>query len=117
MIVKRLFLFLIVIAACTLAIRAGSGYTVVVQTDGTVSINNIAASLSGTVVDSMDGGLYLVAIPSWPSTVPAGVISIQSNDAASLPRFSGAVIKTSAVPDWYKNQPTLKLINLASGLT
>src|SRR5438552_900437 len=107
MILKRSVV--IVLLWIAVALNASAAITVSVQTKKNADINAIAASLGGTVLDSLpNGDTYLLSIPSMPSVLPNGVISISLDTPVVLPRFRGVAINTSmasgSVP-WFAGQP------------
>jgi subtilisin family serine protease len=120
--VSRRILRILFTAGVLLAItaRAASAANIIVQTaHDNVDINVIAASLGGTVLDSMPGNNYLLSVPSIPTTLPPGVTSIEIDSALTLPRFKGALIQSS-VPQaglpWYAAQPAMQLVRGGAAL-
>src|SRR6516162_7220199 len=120
--VSRRILRILFTAGVLLAItaRAASAANIIVQTaHDNVNINVIAASLGGTVLDSMPGNNYLLSVPSIPTTLPPGVTSIEIDSALTLPRFKGALIQSS-VPQaglpWYAAQPAMLLVRGGASL-
>jgi subtilisin family serine protease len=120
--ISRRILRILFTAGVLLAItaRAASAANIIVQTaHNHVDINAIAASLGGTVLDSMPGNNYLLSVPSTPTTLPPGVVSIEIDSALTLPRFKGALIQSS-VPQaglpWYAAQPAMQLIRGGAAL-
>ena len=119
MIAKRFLLVSALLIA--LSINAAAATNIIVQTTNGADINSIAASLGGTVLDSMPGGAYLLSVSSMPTgPLPQGVQSIETNSSLILPRFKGAVLSTpggSGTLPWYANQPAMKLIRTAEAQT
>jgi len=119
MIAKRFLLVSALLIA--LSINAAAATNIIVQTTNGADINSIAASLGGTVLDSMPGGAYLLSVSSMPTgPLPGGVQSIETNSSLILPRFKGAVLSTpggSGTLPWYANQPAMKLIRTAEAQT
>ena len=118
MIAKRFLLVSALLIA--LSINAAAATNIIVQTTNGADINSIAASLGGTVLDSMPGGAYLLSVSSTPTgPLPRGVESIETNSRLILPRFKGAVLSTpggsGTLP--YANQPAMKLIRTAEAQT
>src|SRR5881296_1854742 len=118
MFAKRLFLILLVLTLVAFSIDASAAVTVIVETSKKADIDSIAASLGGTVLDSMPGdSKYLLSLPSMPSTLPSGVTSMTLDTAVVLPRFRGSALSATgsggALP-WYANQPAFNLVNAAS---
>src|SRR6266705_1069853 len=104
-----------------LGINAAAATNIIVQTTNGADINSIAASLGGTVLDSMPGGAYLLSVSSMPAgPLPQGVESIETNSSLILPRFKGAALSISAgsgtLPP-YANQPAMQLIGTAAAQT
>src|SRR6266567_6791961 len=104
-----------------LGINAAAATNIIVQTTNGADINSIAASLGGTVLDSMPGGAYLLSVSSMPAgPLPQGVQSIETNSSLILPRFKGAALSISAgsgtLPP-YANQPAMQLIGTAAAQT
>jgi len=104
-----------------LGINAAAATNIIVQTTNGADINSIAASLGGTVLDSMPGGAYLLSVSSMPAgPLPQGVESIETNSTLILPRFKGAALSISAgsgtLPP-YANQPAMQLIGTAAAQT
>src|SRR5262245_56118148 len=115
---KRLFLILLVLMLVAFSIDASAAVTVIVEISKNADINSIAASLGGTVLDTMPGdSKYLLSLPSMPSTLPSGVVSMTQDTAMVLPRFRGSVLSATGsggpLP-WYANQPAFNRINAAS---
>ena len=119
MIAKRFLLVSALLIA--LSINAAAATNIIVQTTNGADINSVAASLGGTVLDSMPGGAYLLSVSSTPTgPLPQGVQSIETNSSLILPRFKGAVLSTpggSGTLPWYANQPAMKLIRTAEAQT
>src|SRR5262245_14491702 len=113
---KRFLVGLMLLVA--LSINAFAATTVIVKIKNNGNINSIAASLGGTILDSMDdGATYLLSVPSMPSTLPPGCASITANTALVLPRFKGSVFTASnnvGTLPWYASQPAFRLIHAAS---
>src|SRR5436309_3825060 len=110
---KRLLLILFVIAA--LSIEAAAATVVIVKPKKNADIYSIAASLGGTVLDSMpDGSSYLLSLPSMPTSLPSGVDSIYQDTPLILPRFKGAALTaaSSGATPWYAGQPAMKLVRV-----
>src|SRR5262245_60498077 len=117
MIAKRLSIASLLLIL--LSVNASAATTVIVQTDKKTDINSIASSLGGTVLDSMSNdSIYLLSVPSMPSSMPLGVVSMSSDKAMILPRFRGAALSVSGsgggTLPWYANQPAFQLIKAAS---
>src|SRR5438093_3081465 len=115
---KRLFLILLVLMLVAFSMDASAAITVIVETSKNADINSIAASLGGTVLDSMpDDSKYLLSLPSMPSTLPSGVKSITLDTPLVLPRFRGSALSATGsggTLPCYANQPAFNLINAAS---
>jgi len=113
---KRLLVGLLLLVA--LSINAFAATTVIVKTKNNGNINSIAASLGGTILDSMDdGSTYLLSVASMPTTLPPGCASTTANTALVLPRFRGSVLTASdnrGTLPWYAGQPAFRLIHAAS---
>ncbi len=115
--IRRLLTSLVIIFSVVLAGRAGSNQTVLIQTESGADIGKVSNALGGTVIDSMSGGTYLMNVSSIPSSLPPGVISIETDAGTYLPALRGAILKVpGSQPDWYKSQPSLQLINLSQAL-
>jgi len=115
---KRLFLILLVLMLVAFSVDASAAITVIVETSRNADINSIAASLGGTVLDSMPGdSKYLLSLPSMPSTLPSGVTSMTLDTPVALPRFRGSALSATGsggpLP-WYANQPAFNRMNAAS---
>src|SRR5881409_332419 len=115
---KRLFLILLVLMLVAFSVDASAAITVIVETSRNADINSIAASLGGTVLDSMPGdSKYLLSLPSMPSTLPSGVKSMTLDTPLVLPRFRGSALSATGsggTLPWYANQPAFNLVNAAS---
>ncbi len=115
---KRLFLILLVLMLAAFSMDASAAITVIVETSKNADINSIAASLGGTVLDSMpDDSKYLLSIPSMPSTLPSGVKSMTLDTPLVLPRFRGSALSATGsggTLPWYANQPAFNLMSAAS---
>src|SRR5689334_10142005 len=110
---KRFLTVLFLFTNLALVGRAGSSLTVLIQTDTGADVGKISNALGGTIIDTTGGGTYPMSIPTWPSTLPAGVISIEADAGTYLPAIRSAILKVTNTPsDWYKSQPSLQLINL-----
>ena len=113
---KRIALTLLVLMV--VSINASAATTVIVQIAKNADINSIAASLGGTILDSISGdSTYLLSIPSMPGTLPPGVLSMTVDTPLVLPRFRGAGLSVAAnagALPWYANQPAFQLINAPS---
>src|SRR5881409_2205491 len=118
MFAKRLFLILLVLMLVAFSIDASAAITVIVETSKKADIDSIAASLGGTVLDSMPGdSKYLLSLPSMPSTLPSGVTSMTLDTAVVLPRFRGSALSATGsggMLPWYANRPAFNLVNAAS---
>ncbi len=120
--VRYLFFALILLFGLSSQADAAS-YPLIVQIPRTVSIHTLAATLGGTVVDSIPGAnTYLLNLPVVPLPATATVLGIQwmeLNTGVRLPRFSRpGVLKVpgTAAADWYKLQPAMQLINAGKAL-
>src|SRR5947199_8809727 len=115
---KRLFLILLVLMLVAFSMDASAAITVIVETSKNADINSIAASLGGTVLDSMpDDSKYLLSLPSMPSTLPSGVKSMTLDTPLVLPRFRGSALSATGsggTLPWYANQPAFNLMSAAS---
>ena len=115
---KRLFLILLVLMLVAISMDASAAITVIVETSKNADINSIAASLGGTVLDSMpDDSKYLLSLPSMPSTLPSGVKSMTLDTPLVLPRFRGSALSATGsggTLPWYANQPAFNLMSAAS---
>ena len=114
------FLFFVLILVLGLSSQAAASYPLIVQIPPTVSIDTLAATLGGTVADSIPGAnTYLLVVPVVPLPDRASLLGIQwmeLNRSVSLPRFGlrGVLgLPGAAAPDWYKLQPAMRLINAA----
>src|SRR5213594_1274182 len=118
MFAKRLFLILLVLTLVAFSIDASAAITVIVETSKNADITSIAASLGGTVLDSMPGdSKYLLSLPSMPGTLPSGVTSMTLDTPVVLPRFRASALSATGsggTLPWYANQPAFDLINAAS---
>ena len=120
--VRYLFFALILLFGLSSQADAAS-YPLIVEIPRTVSIHTLAATLGGTVVDSIPGAnTYLLNLPVVPLPARATVLGIQwmeLNTGVRLPPFSRpGVLKVpgTAAPDWYKQQPAMQLINAGKAL-
>ncbi|PYR97051.1 MAG: hypothetical protein DMG16_25960, partial [Acidobacteria bacterium] len=114
------FLFFVLILVLGLSSQAAASYPLIVQIPPTVSIDTLAATLGGTVADSIPGAnTYLLIVPVVPLPDRAALLGIQwmeLNRSVSLPRFGlrGVLgLPGTAAADWYKLQPAMRLINAA----
>ena len=111
---RKTILVLLIVMMSQLTALAGSNY-VVVEVHSSVRATAVAASVGGTVVDSIPGtSYYLVKVPSAAALVrnPA-VVSAELDDAVSLRPAGGlGILKMAAspVPEWYAGQPAMKLV-------
>src|SRR5207249_2614426 len=109
---------LIFILLLAVTINAAAATTIIVHIAKNASISSIAASLGGTVIDSMSGDdTYLLSVPSVPAVLPNGVLSIDKDTALVLPRFKGIAVSAPTTPSglpWYAKQPAMALINAVS---
>src|SRR5437763_6510132 len=97
---------------------AAASYPLIVQIPPTVNATTLAATLGGTVVDSIPGAnTYLLNVPSVPLPARASQLGIQwmeLNTSVSLPWFSLRAVLTvpsGTAADWYKLQSAISLIN------
>src|SRR5436853_432390 len=117
---RRFFLVLCLVLA--LGIPAHAQFTpipVIVQISPLANIINIAAALGASIVDRIPGtNTYLLNVgvlqPNF--SILASLLGIQSaelNNGVSIPNFAllGLVrFPATPVADWYKNQPSWRLI-------
>jgi hypothetical protein len=118
------FLLFLIFVLC-LSSRAEAAFRcpcpVIVQIPASMSIDTIAATLNGTVIDTIPGAnTYLLTVPVLPSPDSAsqiGILWLEPNRTVSLPRFglNGGVVSVpgTTASDWYKLQPGMQLINAA----
>jgi len=98
-------------------VHAESTYTIVVQVEQNADLGRVSEALNGNVIDAMPGNTYLMTVSRWPAVLPAGVVSIEADGRTQLPAIYGAILKSSAADSaWYRNQPSLKLVNLDQAL-
>src|SRR6267142_1541393 len=97
---------------------AAASYPLIVQIPPTVSIDIVAGTLRGSVVDSIPGAnTYLLVVPVVPLPSRASLLGIQwmeLNKTVSLPPFFQRKLLSApgtAAADWYKFQPAMQLIN------
>jgi subtilisin family serine protease len=107
---------LLVLRFWTAPAQAGAGYNVIVQIEPGANIHQVVAGLQGTLLETITTNTYLISIPAWPSSLPAGVIAIEPDGAVSLPAFQGGVIVAGQTADWYKSQPAMQKVNLSGAL-
>src|SRR3989442_7093489 len=114
---RVLFLLFIFLLGLTLPAAAAS-YPLIVQTQPTVSIDTLAATLGGTVVDSIpQANTYLLVVPVLPLPSRASLLGIQwmeLNKNVRLPLFlqrNLLRLQGTAAADWYKLQPAMHLMN------
>ena len=82
--------------------------------------NQIAASMGGTIVDSMPGGIYLMSMTSSPvGPIPETVNYLEIDRTTSLPETPRAILSVEAAShnDWYRFQPAMGRINLLRALS
>ena len=98
---------------------SAASFSIIVETTNGADINAISAALGGTLIDSMSGNVYLISVTSMPSTYPAGVKSIEPDGIEVSPGVTGAVFSVSAPSSasWYRNQPTMRRINVEPALS
>jgi len=113
---RVLFLAIVLLIGLT-SQASGASYPLIVQVPPTVSIDTIAATLGGTVADSIPGAnTYLLVVPMVPLPARATLLGIQwmeLNKTVSLPRFGLRQLLSvpgTASADWYKLQPATQLI-------
>ena|SRR5579862_2032643 len=122
---RCLYLIVALILFFGLSFRAeAASYPLIVQVSPTVSIDAIAATLGGTVVDSIPGAnTYLLNLPFVPlptRAIELGIQWMEVNTSVSLPLFTlrGVLsVPGGAAADWYKGQPTIQLIHAGKALT
>jgi subtilisin family serine protease len=114
--------FFIVCLVLALGIPAHAAFTpipVIVQISPLANINNIAAALGASIVDSIPGAntyLLNVGVIQPNFSILASLLGIQSaelDNGVSIPNFAllGLVrLPATPVADWYKNQPSWRLI-------
>src|SRR6266850_2088055 len=117
---RRLFATLLILIF-GLSAQAFAAYPLIVQIPPAASITTVAATLGGSVIDSIPGAnTYLLSVPFLPSPVTVSLLGIQwmeLNKSVTLPRFGqrGVVqVPGTAAADWYKNQPWMQLIKAGS---
>jgi subtilisin family serine protease len=116
---KRFVCALLFVLLFTVTTWAGTSNLIIVQTMSGVDIAPIAATLGGTVVDSMSGGSYLLSVTNLPTSLPAGVSYIESDSGATLLGFLGSVAQVGPTtpPDFYNLQPIGRLIQFPMART
>jgi subtilisin family serine protease len=120
---RRRILLVLVLLLC-LSVQAGAAASpLIVQVSPLSSILAIAATLGGTVVDSIPGAnTYLLNVPIIPLEPLATALGIQwmeLNRGVTLPPFARPGVLASppnAVADWYKYQPAMLMIRSADAL-
>jgi subtilisin family serine protease len=113
-----LTLFLVILSQLTA--WAGSD-RVVVEIPPGMKASAVAASVGGTVVDSIPGTqYYLIKVPSAAAVARhLSAVSAELDDAVALrPTGTMAILRTSArqSADWYAEQPAFKLIRADKAL-
>ncbi len=92
---------------------------VIVRPSKNAKINDIAASMGATILDSMpDGTSFLLSVSSVPGTLPSGVDSMTADTAIILPRFKGAALTVAPSPaglPWFTKQPAFDRIHAEAG--
>jgi hypothetical protein len=125
----------ILIFALGLSSRAeAASNLLIVQISPTISIDTLAATLNGAVIDSIPAAnTYLLNVSVVPRPAVASQLGIQwmeLNAGVTLPRFALCGVSSlpvsgqcgvlslppSAAADWYKLQPALQLINAGKAL-
>jgi subtilisin family serine protease len=123
--VTAFLLFVIaLIAVAPPASSAAAPVPVILKLLPGVNISAVTSLLGGKLVDSIPGeNTYLVNLPSLPSLPligsllrALGVQWLEPNRELSLPRVGtiGLVDSAPQGADWYKNQPALRLVRVAS---
>src|SRR5262245_4181249 len=104
---------LLILAGLTSTVSA-QPFSVIVETTPHADIRSIVAALGGTLLDSMDGNVYLVSVPAIPSFYPAGVKYIEPDGVQLSPDGHGAIFSIdSATPsNFYGDQPALQRVRL-----
>src|SRR5438093_9453615 len=104
---------LLMLAGITATVSAQS-FSVIVETTPNADIRSIVAALGGTLLDSMDGNVYLVSVPAIPSFYPAGVRFIEADGVQLSPSGHGAIfgINSATPSNFYRNQPALQRARL-----
>jgi len=102
---------------------ADVSYPVIVQISPTVSINTLAATLGGAVLDGIPGAnTYLLKLPFLPLPAVATQLGMQwmeLNTRVSVPGFASRGVLSlprTAAADWYKLQPAMQLIRAGNAL-
>src|SRR6266850_476865 len=118
---RRFFFILLILFFGLGAQGLAASYPLIVQIAPEASITSIAATLGGTVVDSIPGAnTYLLNVPFLPPPVTMSLLGIQwmeLNRSATLPRFAlreVVEVPATAAADWYKDQPAMQLIKAGS---
>jgi subtilisin family serine protease len=121
---RRLLLIVVLIFGLTASSTAAPfSIPLIVQISPLSNINTIAGILGATVVDNIPGtSIYLLnvpfVIPSW-STALLGIQWLELNTAVAVPNFplQGLVtVPPTVAADWYKQQPSWKLIRASNAL-
>src|SRR5437867_686880 len=114
--------FLLIIACAAQGVAAS--YPLIVQISPTTSMTRVAAALGATVVDGISGSnIYLLDVPFMPTEGTALLLGIQwlePNTAVILPGFvqTGMLrLNGNPAPDWYKDQPAMRLIQAGEALS
>src|SRR5262245_17994846 len=93
----------------------------VVQLPPTANIDAIAEHAGGAIVDVIpEANQFLLSVPAVPNHLPDNEIRwMELNRAALVPSAPHAkyLNPSNRGPDWYKTQPSFKLINVQQALT
>src|SRR2546427_10758187 len=106
---------MLMLAGLNLTVSAQS-FSVIVETTPTADIHTIVETVGEKVLDSMDGNVYLVSIPTMPTTYPPGVKFMEPDSVQLSPARSAAVFRVGPTTpaNFYRNQPAMQRISLSS---
>jgi hypothetical protein len=114
----RYLLMTLLMSAGLASTLSAQSFSVIVGTAPNADIRAIAAALGGTLLDSLDGNVHLLSVPAIPSIYPAGVEYTEPDSVQVASIGHGALFRVSSAtaPDFYRNQPAMQRVNLASAL-
>jgi hypothetical protein len=123
----RLLLAAVLFFTVSIAEAQAADIPVIIKVLPGVSISNVVATLSGTLIDSIPGSdIHLVNVPSLTllqstdgllgNTLQLlGIDWYELNNGVTQPGYVRVgILQASGAADWYKNQPAFQLIRAGS---
>jgi len=107
---RRILASVTVILVLTLSAFAGSNQIVVQCAYGT-DIKKVAAAYGGSILDYIPNtNTWLLSSSQSPGYLPQGVIYAEANLNVAASTGTGWILSTKSAPDWYRLQPSFKLV-------